>query len=221
MALSPLPAPPACLLLISSPQLPPDTLVHQVSTHIAEARPAAELTAALTAVGQPQQLTRRLRSTEELVTAAAKAPRVGRARGAQGPNPVTRELPCPVVAGRWPGWRPGRVPAGLAPSPVGAAAAGSPLAPLCPMLKSPLSLPPVSSPAHFHTEPDIPAYVALRPDQRHERALVWFSVPILMGIIVGLFMIVMFSVGIAGIMRTQTMERWPDASHDKNLIVPQ
>jgi hypothetical protein len=70
-------------------------------------------------------------------------------------------------------------------------------------------------------EPDVPAYVAMRPDQRHERALVWFSVPILMAIIVTLFMIIMISVGISGIMRTQTMERWPDAAHDKNLVVPQ
>lgn len=66
-----------------------------------------------------------------------------------------------------------------------------------------------------------PSYVALRPDQRHEEANVYFTIPILMGIIVILFMVSLFSIGVFGLMNVQTMERWPDAAHDKNLIVPQ
>lgn len=42
-----------------------------------------------------------------------------------------------------------------------------------------------------------------------------------MGIIVILFMVSLFSIGVFGLMNVQTMERWPDAAHDKNLIVPQ
>lgn len=66
-----------------------------------------------------------------------------------------------------------------------------------------------------------PNYPSFRPQQRNEEANVWFTVPILMGLFVGAFMLVAVLVGTAGLFSTQTMERWPDAQHDKNLIVPQ
>lgn len=42
-----------------------------------------------------------------------------------------------------------------------------------------------------------------------------------MGICVGVFMVIVMMIGLTGLSVTQTMERWPDAAHDKNLNVPQ
>ncbi|EGD76518.1 hypothetical protein PTSG_07635 [Salpingoeca rosetta] len=66
-----------------------------------------------------------------------------------------------------------------------------------------------------------PTYVASRPEQRHEVALQWFSIPILSGVIVGLLFVFTIIVGSCGLLVTQTPEQWPDAAHDKNLDVPQ
>ncbi|EDQ87511.1 uncharacterized protein MONBRDRAFT_33335 [Monosiga brevicollis MX1] len=64
-------------------------------------------------------------------------------------------------------------------------------------------------------------YITTRIQQRHEVANQWFSIPILMGLIIGIFIISLMLVGIWGLFATQTMERWPDANTDKNIQVPQ
>eukprot|EP00043_Microstomoeca_roanoka_P019536 m.221981 g.221981 ORF g.221981 m.221981 type:complete len:286 (-) comp17015_c3_seq1:182-1039(-) len=70
-------------------------------------------------------------------------------------------------------------------------------------------------------EPYGPPFVTARPEQRHTIANNWFSVPILSGLIVAIFLIVAVIVGTCGLMSTQTAERWPDPAHDKNLETPQ
>jgi len=64
-------------------------------------------------------------------------------------------------------------------------------------------------------------YITNRLEQRHEEANQWFDIPILMGIAVGVFSIILLLTGVHGLSSTQTMQRWPDSTHDKNIQVPQ
>lgn len=62
-------------------------------------------------------------------------------------------------------------------------------------------------------------YVSFRRSQRADRNYVYFTIPILMGLLVFVILILFIFIGVNGLGMVQTPERWADNT-DKNLIVP-